>query len=97
VKIFMDSLDGTIPKRGDILQTNVGDVRERTCLILRVHRSARSTRRFHVWAERWWQLEPDFRMRLFRSAQRAGGQSVIYFTRYKPKPRNRRLADLWLE
>lgn len=83
VKLVMDSMDGTIPKRGDIVQTNVGNGRERTCLILRTHR-VRGLR-FHVWAERWWELEPDQRMRLYRSAERAGGQSVLFFKRYAPK------------
>lgn len=88
MKLTMDCFDGSAPKRGDILQTNVGDRRERTCLILRVHRSSAMAWRFHIWCERWWQLEPDFRMRLYRSAERAGGQAVGYFTRYKPpKPR----------
>jgi len=78
----MDSLDGTIPKRGDILQTNVGDRRERTCLVLRVRRFRRREHRFDVWCERWWELEPEFRMRLARSAERAGGQAVYRFKRY---------------
>jgi hypothetical protein len=90
----MDSLDGSVPKRGDILQTNVGDRRERTCLILRVRRSYRRipSYRFYVWAERWWELESDFRMRLFRSAMRAGGQRVIQCVCHK-KPKERRYAS----
>lgn len=31
------------------------------------------------------QLESDFRMRLFQSAERAGGQRVIHVTRYPAK------------
>jgi hypothetical protein len=81
------------PKRGDILQTNVGDRRERTFLILSVRRM-RSTigviPRFKVWAERWWEIEPELRMRLFLSAERAGGQQYIYFTRDPPKPGKRK-------
>ena len=78
MKIVIDMLasDGP-PKRGDLLQTNVGDHRERTCFILRAHHV--KARRWHLWAERWWELEADFRMRLFRSAQRRGGQQVIVF------------------
>lgn len=90
----MDSLDGSVPKRGDVVQTNVGDKRERTWLILRVRRG-RIHRRFNVWAERWWQIEPDLRMRLYRSAQRAGGQRIIYFERYKAKPARRPAVDLF--
>lgn len=82
MKLLMDSLDGSTPKRGDIIQTNVGDRRERTCMVLRVKRGRKPVR-YNVWAERWWQMEADFRMRLFRSAQRAGGQRVFYFTRYR--------------
>ncbi len=74
------------PKRGDLIHTNVGKRRERTCLILAARR-LRSPRpqRFRVWAERWWQLEPDFRNRLFRSAERNGGQNLIQFRRYPTK------------
>lgn len=84
--------DGPMPKRGDIVQTNVGNRRERTWLVLHAHRVNRivhSSRdlipRFKLWAARWWELEPDFRMRLFRSAERNGGQQVIFFYRYKAK------------
>lgn len=86
----MDSLHGSVPKRGDIVQTNVGDRRERTCLVLCV-RKGRKPGRFNVWAERWWQMEQDLRMRLYRSAQRAGGQQCFSFVRYKPTPRRRSL------
>lgn len=83
----MDGPADSIPKRGDIVQTNVGDKRERTCLVLHSHQA--KTGRSHVWCERWWELEPDFRMRLYRSAQRNGGQQVIYFERYPPKKKKR--------
>ena len=88
MRLNLDSLDGSIPKRGDILQTNVGDRRERTCLILGVRRMRRPGR-FNVWAERWWQIEPILRWRLYLSAERNGGQQVIYFRRYKPRPKKR--------
>lgn len=90
--------DGPKPKRGDIVQTNVGNPRERTWMILharQIRRSAGQTPigavvpRFDVWMARWWELEADFRMRLFRSADRAGGQRVLFFRRYPPKKRSR--------
>jgi len=104
MRLTIDFFDGSKPKRGDIVQTNVGDKRERTCLILRVKRvnrivhvhdpdPERATRdlvpRYKVWCERWWELEADFRMRLYRSAERAGGQDVILFDRYKTKKKKR--------
>ena len=81
--------DPRVPKRGDIVQTNVGDRRERTWLILRARRMKRSKhhRRYQVSAARWWELEPDMRVRLWRSAERNGGQGVIYFERYPAKKR----------
>lgn len=92
MKVFVDCFCGSKPKRGDIMQTNVGDRRERTFMILRAHRSLRMPKgvpRYHVWAERWWEMEADFRMRLFRSAERAGGQQVVMFTRYRAKTKTR--------
>lgn len=91
---MIDILDGgPAPKRGDIVQTNVGNPRERTWLILSARmmrrRADRSVPRFDVWMARWWELEPGFRMRLFRSAGRAGGQNVIYFHRYPAKKKRR--------
>lgn len=80
-------------KRGDILQTNIGDRRERTCLIL----TARALRdrycenmqmqvqRTQLWVARWWELEPEARMLLYRSAERAGGQMLIQFQRFQSK------------
>lgn len=84
MRLRLDSLDGSVPKRGDILHTNVGDRRERTCLVLGVRRG-RKPGRVHVWCERWWQMEPELRMRLYRSAERNGGQQLIHFERYRPK------------
>src|SRR5579875_579357 len=85
-------LDGSAaPKRGDLVQTNIGDRRERTWFVLRSHRlrPLNGVVRVKVWVERWWQLEPDFRKRLYRSALRNGGQQVIRFKRYPPKRRRR--------
>ena len=77
--ITIDLPDGT-PKRGDLIQTNVGNRRERTCFIVKVH-IVRSER-YRVNAVRWWEIEPEFRNLLFRSAERHGGQRVIMFKRY---------------
>ncbi len=79
--------DSASPKRGDLIHTNVGDRRERTCMVIAARRlrSPISPRRFLLWAERWWQLNAYFRVRLFRSAERAGGQNVISFRRYPAK------------
>lgn len=69
-------------------------------MILRVRKIARRDSitplgklppRFIVWCERWWELEADFRMRLYRSAERAGGQHVIYFRRYGKKGKHENL------
>jgi hypothetical protein len=96
MRLIIDCHDGGRLKRGDIVQTNVGNKRERTCLILRVHRVNRIVHsmaemipRYQVWCERWWELEADLRMRLFRSAERAGGQRVFLFYRYKRKNKKR--------
>jgi hypothetical protein len=88
----MDMLDGSdIPKRGDLLHSNVGNRRERTWIVLRVRtlRRTKSVPRCQIWAERWWQMEVALRVRLYRSAERNGGQRVIYFARYKSKPKKR--------
>lgn len=85
------------PKRGDLVQTNVGDKRERTCFILRASRG-RAPRRFNVWAARWWELEPDFRMRLFRSAERRPeGQQVFDFVRFRRPAPKKQPVDLFQE
>jgi hypothetical protein len=73
---------GQAPKRGDLLYPNCDDRRQRTWFILRVRKIARRTDaplgtvkpRFEVWRVRWWEIEPDLRMKLYRSAERNGGQ-----------------------
>ena len=84
---------GEAPKRGDLLQTNCGDRRERTWFVLHAHRINPVVRnvqvwrdwnekpRFKVWRARWWELEADFRIRLYRSAERRGGQVI-----WRPEP-----------
>ena len=87
-QITIDMLDGSeIPKRGDLVQTNVGNRRERTWFVLSAHclRPVKGVPRAKLWIERWWELEPEFRMRLYRSAERNGGQRVIRFKRYAAK------------
>jgi hypothetical protein len=83
------------PHRGDLLQSNIGDKkRERTWLILAVKRLTDRTckemggvltRRYKIWAERWYDLEPETRMALYRSAERHGGQLVHSFKRFPAK------------
>lgn len=83
---FIDMYDDVVPKRGDLVHTNVGDRRERTWLILRVHRSRKKPKgvpRFHVWMARWWEIDSDLRIRLYRSAERNGGQNAIQVVRYR--------------
>jgi hypothetical protein len=84
------------PKRGDLMQTNVGKPRERTWMLLRTRHKTRAKhpRRFEVWAARWWELEPAMRLRLAASAERRGGQQVIYLERYKAKRKLTFEADL---
>ena len=82
------------PKRGDLMQSNVGKRTERTWMILHVkERLPRHcpqmggivTIPYKIWAERWWSLEPETRVRLHRSAERAGGQMVHPFHRFPAK------------
>jgi hypothetical protein len=83
---LIDMLSGPAPKRGDIVQSNVGSRRERTWLVLSV-RSTKRPARYKVFMARWWELEADMRIRLYRSAERAGGQRVIFFKRHPAKRR----------
>lgn len=84
------------PKRGDLLQSNIGKRTERTWLILGVKAMAgakspdgRMSKRFRLWAERWWELETEMRMALFRSAERSGGQNYWPFYRYPAKKKKK--------
>lgn len=95
---FIDILDGGPgPKRGDLVETNVGDKRQRTWFVLRARRIRRKDRsapaRYEVEMARWWELEVEMRLRLYRSAERNGGQRVIHFTRYRRKPKRRMTFD----
>jgi len=78
-------------KRGDLIHTAVGTKRERTWLVLHAHRVKpfdRIPTRFKVWAVRWWELDAGIRMKLFRSAQRNGGQRCIEVVAYNRKKKN---------
>lgn len=96
MRVSIDSDAAGVPRRGDILQTNLGDRRERTFLVLKVHRlrPMDGVPRYSVWAERWWEIEPDTRKRLFESAERSGGQHVIRFVRCTAKTEKRTFEDL---
>ena len=85
--IIIDMNDGKTPKRGDLLQTNVDNRRERTCFVLKVHalKDRIGVPRYRLTTVRWWEIEPEFRRLLFRHAERHGGQSVIRFKRYPAK------------
>ena len=81
------------PKRGDLIHTNVNKRRERTWFVLHarlMHRPYREGRRFELLIVRWWELDPEMRMRLFRSAERNGGQSLFRTFRYPPKKKRKR-------
>ena len=106
---FLDIFDdGPAPKRGDLVHTNIGNKRERTWFILHAHRINRIVHvndreralrdlvpRFDLWMVRWWELEPEQRMRLYRSAERNGGQHVHHFYRYPPKKKKRPFSSAW--
>lgn len=85
--------ESDVPKRGDLMQSNVGKKTERTWIILAVRKlkpkfcaeMGCETHRYKVWAERWWELDPAMRMALWQSAERAGGQSVHGFYRFPAK------------
>ncbi len=94
--IRMDVLDeSSDPKRGDLVYTNLGDRRERTWIVIQAHRVASRAhpRRFMLHAERWWKIEPEIRIALWRSAERRGGQQVFHFKRY-PAKRKMTFEDL---
>jgi hypothetical protein len=70
------------PKRGDLVQTNVGDRRERTWFVIKarhLNRSQSPFPRYELWTVRWWEIDPETRQALFRSAERHGGQQVLQY------------------
>jgi hypothetical protein len=87
-QMTMDMLDGSdVPKRGDLLQSNVGDRRERTWFVLTVRRlkPTKGVPRCRLWIERWWDVDVELRMRLYNNAVRNGGQRLVQFTRNPAK------------
>jgi hypothetical protein len=90
MKFTIDMLDGTaIPKRGDLVHTNVGKPKERTWFVLTVRRlkPTKGVPRAKCWLEGWRKIEPEMRLRLYRSAERNGGQRRIPTVRYPAKER----------
>lgn len=87
--IWMDiaNYDPT-PKRGDLLQSNLGTRRERTWLILKATRRRCKRRSYNVFAARWWELDPELRIRLYQSALRNGGQHSWFLKRYPAKKKH---------
>lgn len=89
------------PKRGDILQSAIGTKRERTWLVLHAHPlphgahpvTGESSRRTKLWAARWWELDAEFRMALYRSAERAGGQNLYPLYRFPVKKKARSFEE----
>lgn len=88
--------DPAAPKRGDLVHTNIGDRRERTWFVLharRVRRRAGLPPRYRLFLARWWALEPETRMALYRSAERRGGQDVFKAYPY-PKKKKKTFEQL---
>jgi hypothetical protein len=88
MQLTLDMLDGSpIPKRGDLIRTNIGNRRERTWFVLRVHalKPTKGVPRCRLWAERWYDVDVELRMRLYSSAERNGGQRCIDTKRYPTK------------
>jgi len=93
--IYHQPIGESRPRRGDLLQSNPGDRRERTWMILGTHTLPNrfcpelggiGAQRTRIWAARWWELEPEMRMSLWGSAERRlGGQQVYTFVRFPPK------------
>jgi len=92
--IYHQPVGAPRPKRGDLVQSNIGDrKRERTWIILSVHtlptrfcdHMGITAQRTRIWAERWWEIEPELRNRLYRNAERHGGQRVHPHYRFPTK------------
>lgn len=95
--VYHQALDESRPKRGDLFQSNIGKPKERTWIVLSVHilptrwcdEMGITTQRTKVWAERWWEIEPEMRVRLFQSAERNGGQVLFPFVRFPAKKKKK--------
>jgi len=84
------------PKRGDLIYSGKGTRKERTWIIIRsVLKKRAKNRSFGIFRARWWELEPDMRIRLYRSAQRNGGQ-VTWWTWPLSKPKKKQSVNFGL-
>lgn len=89
------------PKRGDLLQSAIGTKRERTWLVLSVHvlptrwtkEAGYEAQRTRLLAARWWELDAELRMALYRSAERNGGQNLYPFYRFPAKKKARSFEE----
>ena len=92
-KLTIDMYNGAPrPKRGDLVQSNIGDKkRERTWFVIRATslQPIKGVPRFKLWVERWYDIEPSLRVRLWNSAMQNGGQEVILFRRYPAKKKKK--------
>lgn len=96
-RMNIDMLHGdALPKRGDLMESNSGNRKMRTWLVLAVHplKPIRGVPRARLWMERWWEIDPGLRNRLARSAERNGGQRLICFVRYPAKKKAKSFEDL---
>lgn len=87
------------PKRGDLMQTAIGSPKERTWFILRAVPMRRAkNRRYAIRRARWWELEPEFRVKLYQSASRNGGQTTWHTRPRKviQKPKRKMFEDYML-
>lgn len=86
-----------VPGRGDLIETALETKRQRTWFVLgtkRMSPAADGTPRVKLWIERWWDLDPATRMRLFKSAERRGGQVVIPTRRIPAKRKKQTFEQL---
>ena len=90
-RLTMDMLDrAPFPRRGDLLESNVGTRMHRTWFVLgmRALKPKDGMPRCKLWIEKWWMVEPELRIRLWNSAmRRENGQQIIRFRRYPAKKR----------
>lgn len=96
------SREHAAPKRGDLLQSNIGKKTERTWIIISVKEKyprhcpqmgGVATIPYKIWAERWFELEPETRIALWKSAERAGGQVVHGFYRFPAKRKTKTFIE----
>lgn len=99
--MWMDILDGGPgPKRGDLIYTALKDrrgMRMRIVLRSRLMKRRDSSKppRYQLWMERWWEIEPEVRMRLWRSAcRRPGGQRVFFLDWYPRKKKAKNFESM---